>query len=121
MNKTKIRFWGCRGSFPTPDANKIGFGGDTSCVSIETQEQISLDRNESMDFTNNLTNYARYYLWGHNIVTQDVEDKNYINLTREEILRVSRHVFSTNNLYISYASSHNLNKKINEIIDAQDY
>ncbi len=88
---------------------------------IETQEQISLDRNESMDFTNNLTNYARYYLWGHNIVTQDVEDKNYINLTREEILRVSRHVFSTNNLYISYASSHNLNKKINEIIDAQDY
>ena len=40
MKKNKITFWGVRGSFPTPDADKIGFGGDTSCVSIETQDQI---------------------------------------------------------------------------------
>ena len=40
MKKNKITFWEVRGSFPTPDADKIGFGGDTSCVSIETQDQI---------------------------------------------------------------------------------
>ena len=36
MNKTKIRFWGCRGSFPTPDKDKMIYGGDTSCVEIRT-------------------------------------------------------------------------------------
>ena len=36
MNKTKIRFWGCRGSFPTPDKDKMIYGGDTSCVEIKT-------------------------------------------------------------------------------------
>ena len=40
MKKNKITFWGVRGSFPTPDSNKIDFGGDTSCVSIETNDQI---------------------------------------------------------------------------------
>ena len=38
MNKTKIRFWGCRGSFPTPDKDKIIYGGDTSCVEIRTSD-----------------------------------------------------------------------------------
>ena len=36
MNKTKIRFWGCRGSFPTPDKDKMIYGGDTSCIEIRT-------------------------------------------------------------------------------------
>ena len=40
MKKNKITFWGVRGSFPTPDSDKINFGGDTSCVSIETANQI---------------------------------------------------------------------------------
>ena len=88
---------------------------------IETQEQFALDRNENIDYTSNLTNYARSYLWGHNIVTQREEDKNYVNLTREEILKVSKNVFTTNNLYISYANSKNLNTKINEILDSQDF
>ena len=37
-NKTKIRFWGCRGSFPTPDKDKIIYGGHTSCVEIRTSD-----------------------------------------------------------------------------------
>lgn len=40
MKKNKITFWGVRGSFPTPDSDKINFGGDTSCVSVETSDQI---------------------------------------------------------------------------------
>ena len=38
MNKTKIRFWGCRGSFPTPDKDKMIYGGDTSCIEIRTSD-----------------------------------------------------------------------------------
>ena len=88
---------------------------------LETQEQFALDRHENIDYTATLNNYARSYLWGHNIITQSVEDKNYVNLTREEILRVSKQIFTTNNLYISYANSTNLNTKINEILDKQDF
>ena len=36
MNKDSIKFWGVRGSNPTPDADKIKYGGDTSCVEIRT-------------------------------------------------------------------------------------
>ena len=38
MKKTRVRFWGCRGSFPTFDENKIKYGGDTSCVEIRTPD-----------------------------------------------------------------------------------
>ena len=40
MKKNKITFWGVRGSFPTPESDKIDFGGNTSCVSIELKDQI---------------------------------------------------------------------------------
>ena len=40
MKKNKITFWGVRGSFPTPDRDKIDTGGHTSCVSIETKDEI---------------------------------------------------------------------------------
>ena len=36
MSKGYIKFWGVRGSNPTPDKNKIEYGGDTSCVEIRT-------------------------------------------------------------------------------------
>jgi phosphoribosyl 1,2-cyclic phosphodiesterase len=31
----KITIWGCRGSLPSPGADKLKFGGNTSCVQIE--------------------------------------------------------------------------------------
>ncbi len=36
MSKGYIKFWGVRGSNPTPDKDKVDFGGDTSCVEIRT-------------------------------------------------------------------------------------
>ena len=45
MSKGYIKFWGVRGSNPTPDKNKIKYGGDTSCVEVRTSdnELIILD------------------------------------------------------------------------------
>ena len=45
MKSNKIKFWGVRGSNPTTDQNKLGIGGDTSCVEIRTKnnELIILD------------------------------------------------------------------------------
>ena len=40
MNKGYIKFWGVRGSHPTPDTNKMGFGGDTSCVEIRSRDNL---------------------------------------------------------------------------------
>lgn len=88
---------------------------------IETQNQISLDRNESFDFKTTLTNYARSYLWGRKILTQDKEDLHYVDVNRDEIFRIAKHLFTTNNLYISYTNNTNLNKEIETIIDAQNF
>jgi len=32
----RVRFWGVRGSTPTPQAENMGFGGNTSCIEIRT-------------------------------------------------------------------------------------
>ena len=43
-NEFKIKFWGVRGSYPTPGANTIKYGGNTACVEITVNEKtIILD------------------------------------------------------------------------------
>jgi phosphoribosyl 1,2-cyclic phosphodiesterase len=37
--KPVVRFWGVRGSTPTPSRENLGVGGNTSCVQLETPEQ----------------------------------------------------------------------------------
>jgi phosphoribosyl 1,2-cyclic phosphodiesterase len=34
----KATVWGCRGSLPTPGPRTVGFGGNTSCVSVELDD-----------------------------------------------------------------------------------
>ena len=36
----RIRFWGVRGSMPTPGARYIRTGGNTSCVSVEADDEL---------------------------------------------------------------------------------
>jgi len=36
MDQHRIKFWGVRGSFPTPDRDKIETGGHSSCVEVRT-------------------------------------------------------------------------------------
>jgi phosphoribosyl 1,2-cyclic phosphodiesterase len=40
-----VRFWGVRGGIPTPELNKLKFGGNTSCISLELDdgEMLILD------------------------------------------------------------------------------
>ena len=38
MDTHNIKFWGVRGSFPTPDRDKIEVGGHSSCVEVRTAE-----------------------------------------------------------------------------------
>lgn len=34
----ELRFWGVRGGIPTPEASKLRYGGNTSCVSVELSD-----------------------------------------------------------------------------------
>ena len=38
MDKHRIKFWGVRGSFPSPDRDKIEVGGHSSCVEVRTAD-----------------------------------------------------------------------------------
>ncbi|HEY2343154.1 MAG TPA: response regulator, partial [Chthoniobacteraceae bacterium] len=75
---TRIRFWGVRGSIPTPGTHTVAFGGNTSCVEIRIGEQIiildagsgirglgqSLQR-EFRDKPLNLTMLVTHTHWDH--------------------------------------------------------
>ena len=41
----KLRFWGVRGTVATPEAGKLGYGGNTSCLAVDLgdQEHLILD------------------------------------------------------------------------------
>ena len=74
----KIRFWGVRGSFPSPRKDTIIYGGHTSCVEIRTakNELIILDMGTGfLDLGNSLMNednspddahiILSHYHWDH--------------------------------------------------------
>ena len=38
-NLPTVKFWGVRGSYPTPGASTVGYGGNTPCVEVDIAEQ----------------------------------------------------------------------------------
>jgi len=38
----KIRFWGVRGSIPTPGKSTVRYGGNTSCIEVETDKGTTI-------------------------------------------------------------------------------
>ena len=59
MKKTGyIKFWGVRGSNPTPDSDKMHYGGDTSCVEIRTNDNDCI----ILDMGTGLRNLGKHIL-----------------------------------------------------------
>ena len=77
MKNGYIKFWGVRGSHPTPDSNKTKYGGDTSCVEIRTSEDLfifdmgsglrNLGRDMLCDSSTpkNINIFLSHYHWDH--------------------------------------------------------
>ena len=78
MNQPYIKFWGVRGSNPTPDTNKIKYGGDTSCVEIRTahNDNIILDMGTGIrnlgqkiindpSYSKEINIFLSHYHWDH--------------------------------------------------------
>ena len=78
MNKNYIKFWGVRGSNPTPDADKVKYGGDTSCVEIRTtlNDTIILDMGTGIrnlgdkiisdpSYSKEINIFLSHYHWDH--------------------------------------------------------
>lgn len=38
----ELRFWGVRGSVPSPEPDKLGIGGNTTCVSVERHSHLHI-------------------------------------------------------------------------------
>ncbi len=38
----RLRIWGCRGSLPAPGAHTVVYGGNTSCVEVQTEDGSAL-------------------------------------------------------------------------------
>lgn len=38
QGRARLRFWGVRGSTPTPQAENLGFGGNTPCIEMRTSD-----------------------------------------------------------------------------------
>ena len=53
----EIKFWGVRGSIPTPGDRFIKFGGNTSCVELNVNDQIIV-----FDMGSGLMNLGNYFL-----------------------------------------------------------
>ncbi|HON56324.1 MAG TPA: MBL fold metallo-hydrolase, partial [bacterium] len=38
----RIKFWGVRGSIPTPGKTTVKYGGNTSCIEVETDSGVTI-------------------------------------------------------------------------------
>jgi predicted Zn-dependent peptidase len=88
---------------------------------LNNQKHIMLERNEMLDYSDILTNYAKYVLYNKKILTQKHEDKKYVEVSREDIIVTAKKIFNTNNLYISYANEKNISKEIDAIVTKQNF
>ena len=88
---------------------------------IQHQKTIINDRKESLDYKYYLNNYAKYFLYDHQIKTLKNEDRLYLGVTPKSVLETARNIFNTNNLYISYSNNKNISKNIDKIITNLDF
>ena len=78
MNNGYVKFWGVRGSNPTPDKDKMYYGGDTSCIEIRTKNNnlIILDMGSGIrnlgkkiisdkSYDNEINIVLSHYHWDH--------------------------------------------------------
>ena len=78
MKKEYIKFWGVRGSCPTPEKDKMKYGGETSCVEILTSnnESIILDMGtgiknlgkeivDDKSYPREINIFLSHYHWDH--------------------------------------------------------
>ena len=77
--RMKLRFWGVRGSTPTPLSQNLGYGGNTSCLEIRLPKDelfifdggtgirdlgINLSKNPT-DATRDIHLFLTHYHWDH--------------------------------------------------------
>src|SRR5262245_1010164 len=55
-----VTFWGVRGSIASPGLHTVGFGGNTSCVSVETRDQLVI-----LDAGSGIRDLGQYLLKGN--------------------------------------------------------
>ncbi len=116
--KTKVKFWGVRGSFPAPRKDTVIYGGHTSCVEIRSSENdlIVLDMGTGlvdlgrfMDSEVNPPNTAHaivsHYHWDHSFGSlgfSPLSDPNFTfnmygkedKMTPQEIIQyIQNHTF----------------------------
>ena len=61
MNKEfTVKFWGVRGSYPTPGAGTVKYGGNTACVEINAGGRIII-----LDTTRPKKNLLSPFIWFH--------------------------------------------------------
>ena len=75
VKKVKIKFWGVRGSIPTPGKNFTKFGGNTSCVELHINKKVII-----FDMGSGLVNLGDYLL-KNNIKNFDILLSDYLLVT----------------------------------------
>ena len=68
-----------------------------------------------------LTADCRQLLFTQSMNTQRQIDKKYLGIDKSRLQEVAKKYLNTNNLYIGYSGSKNINKQINSIIDKLDF
>jgi ribonuclease BN (tRNA processing enzyme) len=72
----KIKFRGVRGSYPTPDANKLKYGGNTACIEVQVGNHLVI-----LDAGTGIINLGEELLREHILTGSDTASRNPIFAT----------------------------------------
>ncbi|MFA6990260.1 MAG: MBL fold metallo-hydrolase [Candidatus Gastranaerophilaceae bacterium] len=72
----KVKFRGVRGSYPTPDSNKLKYGGNTACVEVQVGNHLII-----LDAGTGIINLGEELLREHILTGSDIASREPISLT----------------------------------------
>jgi len=95
FSRMQIKFWGVRGSIPTPQLDYLGYGGNTTCIEIRLEDRIIIIDGGSgvRPFGNSLIGELKLYmvhglLHLHGFDDQTPGQARKMRTVQEDILRV---------------------------------
>ena len=97
---------------------KTNYVDDKFIQKYKTQVNMNyLENSITLKPINVLNEYAMYELWNQPIIKFKQEFKNFGDVDKQKVKKISSKMFTKDNLYIYYTSNENINQKIKKITD----
>jgi predicted Zn-dependent peptidase len=83
----------------------------------QIQQHFALLRNEQLEYNDSLNKYLKNVMFCDKVVTLEQEDKKFMKVNEEELLKLAKKIFTKDRIFVAYCNKTNLNARFETILD----